>query len=322
MDLNPQPIDLTDEYPEAVAGLAELTAESPPSWLRSAMFSSALGRRAAKSPIRAIAPSGPVAGYLTTVAELRTMLDTLDPADWLRPLVAVGPGADTIDGWTIKDLVAHLIAIESYFSASLGLGPWTPPEGTEADHRAMTLATIDARRSEPSKSVFAAWSGLVDRLVDRLSAVTDEELAQRVKFHTLQLPLRQILTIRTFEVWTHVEDVARSMALPAPGLDGARLPAMTTFAVGLVPFGLAIQQRPRPGRSARIVLTGPGGATFDQALNWGETAGEPDVLLVADAVDFCRLAAKRADASEMAYFAEGDVELVDDIFAGCAVLAA
>ena len=34
------------------------------------------------------------------------------------------------------------------------------------------------------------------------------------------------------------------------------------------------------------------------------------------------LAAKRADPSEMAYFAEGAVELVDDIFAGCAVLAA
>ena len=315
-------MELNEEYSGITEALAELVVEAPPDWLRSSVFANALTRRRAKQPLRATQPTGPVAGFIATIDQFRNLLKGLDPRDWVRPLLSVGPGADTVDGWTIKDLVSHLIAIESYFGAAIGLAPWVAPEGTEADHRAMTMATIAEMHGHSYEVVFRTWNERVEALRARLEVLTVGELSQRTRLHSLHLPLHQILTIRTFEVWTHVEDVARTIGLPPPGLDEGRLPAMTAFAVGLVPFGLALNQLPHSGKTARIVLTGIGGGAFDQALAWGEHAGEPDVVLIADAVDFCRLAAKRLFPCELRHQGEGEVGLVADILVGCAVLAA
>ena len=71
------------------------------------------------------------------------------------------------------------------------------------------------------------------------------------------------------------------------------------------------------GRTARIVLTGPGGGTWDTALGLGETPGEPDATLVLDVVDYCRLAARRLAPDEVRFTAEGDEVLARQMLERC-----
>jgi hypothetical protein len=44
--------------------------------------------------------------------------------------------------------------------------------------------------------------------------------------------------------------------------------------------------------------------------------GEPDFLLVADAVDLCRLAARRLRPEDLAATVEGDRPLAEEVLAG------
>jgi hypothetical protein len=88
---------------------------------------------------------------------------------------------------------------------------------------------------------------------------------------------------------------------------------------------MALAGRPAEGRTARIVLTGPGGGTWVQPLGLGEEAaagGEVDVVVEADAVEFCRLAAKRLDPDDLPHRASGDGDLLADVLVGARVFAA
>jgi hypothetical protein len=89
-----------------------------------------------------------------------------------------------------------------------------------------------------------------------------------------------------------------------------------------MPFGLAVGGAQVAGRTARIVLTGPGGGTWDQPLGLGETAGEPDTTLVLDVVDYCRLAARRLTPDDVTVTVEGDAALARQVLVGAGVFSA
>jgi len=55
----------------------------------------------------------------------------------------------------------------------------------------------------------------------------------------------------------------------------------------------------------RIVLTGPGGGSFDI----GEP-GEPTVVLASDVLDYCRVAARRIEPDALDMTVEGDGTVV------------
>jgi len=72
--------------------------------------------------------------------------------------------------------------------------------------------------------------------------------------------------------------------------------------------------------SLRLVLTGPGGGTWQVRL--GPDGGEPaEVGVVTDAVGFCRLVANRVDASSLDVDTSGDASRVGDVLAAAAALA-
>jgi hypothetical protein len=95
---------------------------------------------------------------------------------------------------------------------------------------------------------------------------------------------------------------------------------MTELAVSALPAGLALIDRPQPNRTARIVLTGPGGGTWQASLDRG-VAGETDVRIIADAVSFCRLVANRLQPAHVGAIVSGDESLAADVLAGAQALA-
>ena len=71
-------------------------------------------------------------------------------------------------------------------------------------------------------------------------------------------------------------------------------------------------------RTARFVLTGPAGGCYDVGFDLSSRptpAAAPDVTIVADVVDLCRLAAARLDPAAVAQVVEGDTELAELVLA-------
>jgi hypothetical protein len=99
--------------------------------------------------------------------------------------------------------------------------------------------------------------------------------------------------------------------------------ALCELATGLVPLGMAVTGNARPGRTVRVVLTGPGGGTWRCPGDPGEAAGDDDddAMLVSDAVTFCRLFHKQVATDAVALFVEGDHDVVDALLAGAQAFA-
>jgi uncharacterized protein (TIGR03083 family) len=122
--------------------------------------------------------------------------------------------------------------------------------------------------------------------------------------------LGSVLVIRAFETWTHCHDVAVATSRPEPPAEPPVLRTMADLAVQTLPLALAARGFSYPDRTARVVLTGPGGGDWTIACDGRSTPGPvPDVVLRAPVVEFCRRFADRLTLDEVPFVADGDVEL-------------
>jgi uncharacterized protein (TIGR03083 family) len=144
-----------------------------------------------------------------------------------------------------------------------------------------------------------------------------------VAIHGLRLTVDQLLVVRAFELWTHENDLRAAIDLPPSSPDPSVLALMTELAVRSLPRGVERAGLRPSGRPVRVVLTGPGGGTWDVALG----SPEPDAVpaqrtrIVADAVDFCRLVAGRAARRAIDIDVAGDAAAADDVLTAAASLA-
>jgi hypothetical protein len=94
---------------------------------------------------------------------------------------------------------------------------------------------------------------------------------------------------------------------------------MTQLATALLPFGAARTELRQP-ISVHLVLTGPGGGTWDVAV--GEPSPDPDLVsIVTDAVGFCRLFANRVSPADLDVFVTGDPRQASSVLTAAAALA-
>jgi hypothetical protein len=138
----------------------------------------------------------------------------------------------------------------------------------------------------------------------------------------MQLPLGALLVVRAFELWIHENDIRGVTGLPASVPDPATLRLMTDLAVQLLPHGVARVSDAVAPLDVHLVLTGPGGGTWDVSLGDRKTAGEvPEVAIVADAVAFCRLVGDRIRPDELGAHLTGAAGHATTVLAGAAALA-
>jgi uncharacterized protein (TIGR03083 family) len=297
------------------------TEESPPDSLRRAVIDHAVRARTPGRPVGVVAAS-PVDAYRDTADDLRRLVTGLGPADWEAPIAAYAEL-----GWTVADLAGHLLAVERYFAARLGAGDFTPPEGTDTDHIAMSLPTIEAARHRPPQATAAEWCDAAQAALHALDAEGDAvDLDRRVRFHGFDFRLRSLLVSRSFELWIHGDDIRAATGRPLTVPDASRLTLMTELAVRALSRVLAARSVASGSDQplVRLVLTGAGGGAWSIG---GDAAGPgdrppPAVRIVADAEGFCRLAAKRTPPDALDADVVGDLVLADRVLAAAAVIAA
>lgn len=298
-----QPLD------ELRFALAQAEAVRPPVALRSRVLEAATSTRAPGLSIGTDAPVPPVEAYRRTMASFDAVVAQLTDEQWHR---------HALRDLDVQGLVGHLIGVEHQLHAAAGLDPGAT---VGADHVVSTQADAVAQAGRPPVDTLAEWRALVERTVDYGTGLDQASNERLVTLHSFTIPFEQMLVLRVFETWTHEEDVRRALGWPLAAPDSARLRLMTDLAISALPAGLARIGRPQPGRTARMVLTGPGGGTWQAPLELGEQPGTADVRIVADAVLFCRLVANRITEDDVAADVDGDHALGTDILAGARALA-
>lgn len=250
--------------------------------------------------------------YARAVRQFDGVLRGLSEREWRAPVAIYG---------TVHDLVAHLLAIEIYTGKQIGLFADDDID-QPLDHVRLGDPWLDRMRGADHRFVMTAWRDRAQQLIDALES--DEDLLRgAASWHGAPIDVAALLVIRTFELWTHGDDVLVATERARREPDNAQLKLMTNLAAEILPLGLEIIGRPHAGRTVRLVLTGRGGGTWRCPLAAGSAVtATDDVLVVADAVAFCRLAANRCRPADLDAYVEGDDTLAADLLAGMAALAA
>ncbi|HZP28967.1 MAG TPA: maleylpyruvate isomerase family mycothiol-dependent enzyme [Acidimicrobiia bacterium] len=274
-------------------------------------------------------PTGLRASLLESVRSRTRAASGLDPSvdlyagetDALADVVAVVDDAQlelgTANGLSVRDLIIHCAAQES-LAAQL-VGRPTVPELTDTDIDARTAALRDRLAGRPVADAVDVWRASVDALRDWATDPANRDAT--VRWLGAEVARPDVLTIRAFESWIHADDIRRALGQPLATPPARHLSLMSDFSGRTTGFGLLMANRSRPGRTARLVLTGHGGGEWLIAMGGGEPGTSPDVTLTTDVVDWCRLVGERIAPDELECTVEGDPALAEDLLVAASAFA-
>jgi uncharacterized protein (TIGR03083 family) len=285
---------------------ADLTL--PPA-LRARVLAAARSARAGGRALPAVPAIPPAEAFSRATDAFAGLLAALDDRQW---------GVPVLRDLDVQGLVGHLTGVEDDVRRALA----GDPDVAGADHVASTQPAALRQAGLPPERTRRAWREAVDATLADVAGEGDVDRV--VALHRVRLPLGALLVVRAFELWTHENDIRRAVGLAATVPDPATLQLMTRLAVRMLPHGVARVADGAVPVDLHLVLTGPGGGTWDVALGdrADDVPGEvPEVAIVADAVGFCRLVADRIAPDELAPHLRGAVEHAPRVLAGAAALA-
>ena len=255
-------------------------------------------------------------------------------------------GALSEDGWKtqalrgldVQGLVGHLTGVEEDTHRALAGDPAVAdaehvestqhqavrqagrsPALTRDEWRRAAEVTLELARAAGRD--LAADGGASEHGASEHGASASEHGAARIAVHGIRLPLGDLLVVRAFELWVHDNDIRRAVGLRPSVPDPPVLRLMSDLAARMLPYAAA-----RMGLhpvDVHLVLTGPGGGTWDVAIGQGagRDPGQEGVVIVTDAVGFCRLAANRLTPAELGPHITGDEARVAGVLAAATTLA-
>jgi uncharacterized protein (TIGR03083 family) len=274
-----------------------------PAGLRERVMAASLEARAAGRSDPAPPEISPVEAFIRTADAFHGTLGLLSGAQWQTP---------ALRDLDVQGLVGHLTGVEEDVHRGLAGDPGV----SAADHVASTQPAADRQAGRPPDRTRAEWRRAADQTID---LVRTADLGARVAVHGIQVSLGLLLIIRAFELWVHEDDIRTAVGLPLSVPDPSVLALMTSAAAGLLPYAAAGAGLEDPVR-VHLVLTGPGGGTWDVAV--GQGPSDPAaVMIVADAVAFCRLAANRITPAGLGAHVTGDADRAAAVLAAAATLA-
>lgn len=273
-----------------------------PAGLRDRVLASAVQERRAGRPLPEPPVISGVEAFRRAADALSRLLAALDDEQWRRP---------ALRGLAVQGLVGHLTGVERDVQHALA----DDDRVACVDHVASTQPAAEAEGGRRPEQTRRAWRDAVDATVLLATAAGPQRV---VAVHGMQLPLGKLLVVRAFELWTHENDIRAAAGLPSSVPDPAVLALMTDLAAGFLPVGMARLGAEDIAVDLHLVLTGPGGGTWDVALGEGSRAG---VLIVADAVAFCRLVADRVTPAALDPHVQGPAGTADVVLRAAAALA-
>jgi uncharacterized protein (TIGR03083 family) len=292
-----------------------------PAGLRERVMTASLLARGAGQPVPAVPAISGAEAFGRAADAFYELLAGLDEQDWARPVLR---------GLDVQGLTGHLIGVEEDTQRGLA----GDPAVADADHVESTQDSAIRQASRSPALTMQDWRRAADRtLAEARSAGTGAGTEAgggwdgRVAVHGVRLPLDDLLVVRAFELWVHENDIRRCAGLAPSVPDPPVLRLMSDLAARMLPYAAA-----RTGLRERVdvhlVLTGPGGGTWDVTVGQQPEGQEPDgqgpgqdVAIVTDAVGFCRLAANRTTPAELGPHITGNAGRAAEVLAATSTLA-
>jgi uncharacterized protein (TIGR03083 family) len=227
---------------------------------------------------------------------------TLSQAEWKLPTEC--------PGWTVQDVVSHLIGFELAL-----MGEPEPehelPDGLDYlrnDTMRRLELPVDLRRSRPGSAVLAEFSAVIDRRLRQLRELAasgaDPEVDSLIWGPR---PLSKLMPTRVFDAWAHEQDVRRATGRHG-GLDSPAAQATRQFLTRALPHMVSKAGLPT-GTAVRFEVTGP--VRIEQTVG----AGQPQLVLRLDWETFVRLACGRVHPDQAKVAADGDPDQVRSLLA-------
>ena len=281
-------------------------AERPalPDGLRDRVLAASLRARAAGRPELAAPEISPAEAFSRAADAFYGMLGVLRTEDW---------GRLALRGLDVQGLVGHLTGVEEDVHRCLAGDPLV----AQASHVGSTQPAADRQAGRPPAETRAEWRRAADRTLDLVHAASDP--GAEVAVHGMRLPLGALLVVRAFELWVHDNDIRQAASLPPAVPDASTLSLMTQAAAQMLPHAAARGGLREP-TSVHLVLTGPGGGTWDIKIGHSPPAPAP-VGIVTDVVGFCRLVANRATPDRLGLHITGDPYRAAMVLAAASALA-
>jgi uncharacterized protein (TIGR03083 family) len=282
---------------------AEARDHALPVDLRDRVIAAALRARGAGRAEPAAPEISPAEALRRAAAAFHDTLRELRDDQWRTP---------ALRGLDVRGLVGHLTGVEEDMQRCLAGDPAVAVAG----HVESTQAAADRQAGRPPDQTRVEWRRAADRTI-ALTRARDPRA--EVAVHGMRLPLDLLLVIRAFELWVHENDIRAAVGSPPSAPDASTLTLMTSAAVRLLPLVAARTGLDEP-TNVHLVLTGPGGGTWDISL--GRTAPAPAAIaIVTDALGFCRLAANRATPASLDAHVTGDPDRAAAVLAAATALA-
>jgi len=275
-----------------------------PDGLRERVLAASLRARTAGRPEPAAPEIPPAEAYSRAADAFYGMLGVLQPEDWHRP---------ALRGLDVQGLVGHLAGVEEDVHRCLA----GDPQVAQASHVESTQPAADRQAGRPPAQTRTEWRRAADRTLDLVHAAGDP--GAELAVHGMRLPLGTLLMIRAFELWIHDNDIRQAAGLPPAVPDPSTLSLMTQAAAQLLPHAAARARLHEP-TSVHLVLTGPGGGTWDIPIGHSPPAPVP-VGIITDAVGFCHLVANRTTPDRLGLHITGDPDRAAMVLAAASTLA-
>jgi len=288
---------------------------SLPAGLRERVMAASLLAREAGQPVPAVPVISGAEAFGRAADAFYGLLAALDEQDWARP---------ALRGLDVQGLTGHLIGVEEDIQRAMA----GDPAMADADHVSSTQDAAVRQAGRSPALTMRDWRRAADRTLEQARADGGEDADDaRIAVHGIRLPLDDLLVVRAFELWVHENDIRRCAGL-APSVPGPPvLRLMSDLAVRMLPYAAA-----RTGLRERVdvhlVLTGPGGGTWDVTVGQRPDGQEPDgqgpgqdVAIVTDAVGFCQLAANRTTPAELGPHVTGNAGRAAEVLAAASTLA-
>ncbi|MBG0832783.1 maleylpyruvate isomerase family mycothiol-dependent enzyme [Planomonospora sp. ID67723] len=288
-------------YLDALAeSLEEIAVEAPKASLRPLTLTAARVRRRPAASV-----SGWTAPFAGRIAAMDALLGEVGEQDW---------GRETVEGWTLQELLAHLAAKDGLVALSVG-APVLGPPVTVDEALARTAELQEYERRRVPEQTRRDWRAQADALCRHLAPLAP---GAPVEVSGFTLPARDHLLARALETWIHTSDAAGVAGLRVPDPVPEHITATADLCVRLMPLTMLASGHEVPeGRAVRLVLTGPGGGRWHVPLHPGGRAargdGPADATVTCDVVEFCFLVGGRAAPAGLAAEVEGDPGLARDL---------
>ncbi|MED7948709.1 MULTISPECIES: maleylpyruvate isomerase family mycothiol-dependent enzyme [unclassified Streptomyces] len=231
-------------------------------------------------------------------------------------------------GWSVRDVVSHVIAVESEL-----LGDPRPIHSLPRDlrHVASDYARyielpVDKRRCHTALEMTSELEYTIirrSRALRNAKQTPTEPVRRPGGPHGRDVPYHELLRLRAFDVWVHQQDLRRALGLPGDLDSPAALIARDVLLEAL-PKAVAHQAGAPAGTALVVDVTGrveflrtvrvdsAGRGTVDESISLA-----PDVQLTLDWETYVRLACGRGRPGPVAV--EGDKELADRVLTNFAV---